>query len=358
MIWLIHLLTISLLALLSKITRSPKLFVNSVFWYSILIFGQRWMTGEDFPGYLLYYLVEFNSGFSSFFLIQNFFSSSGLYFGLFIFIIYTITLYNTFFVIKSVNKNLVITVFIYVFLDMYFQQLSQIRQQLAISFYTVAYLYLFRKEYLRAAILILISVSIHFSAFLAIPFLFIRFEFSKALGLILIAVTLVLPFINITMFLPNQIQGVYGNYIGGVYDQSLNLLHLVRYYAIVFFGIFLISASRLDKSNQIEKMIIIGFVIYIILYGLSFQFAPFLRVTYFFKIFEVICIGYFITEILVSNKQIMKLSVFVLTIGIYTSIAVLDPYNITRYQFRLLQMQEDRTVESLRGEIDDFYYKN
>lgn len=362
MIWLFHFISISALALMSRSLSSPKFFLSGVFLYSIFVFGQRWMTGEDFPGYLLYYLYQFGGsegGFSIFFWVQNLFAQSGIYFGWFILLVYTITLNNTIHVIKSVGKNQVIILFLFVFFEMYFIQMSQIRQQLAISFFIIGYLHSFQKEYGRASLYYLIASSIHISALLAIPLTFIRYkQFSRGLGLLIFFASLVLPLVQVQVFIPNFLLGSYVDYLGGQYDQPLNLLHLIRYYAIVLFVLFLIMRSNLKTSNQAERMMITGFVIYVVAYGLSFQFAPFLRVSYFFKIFEVICLGYFITRSNESLRDLVQVAMYALTIGIYTSVAVLDPYNISRYQFRLLQLQEDRSVQELRGEIDRFYYED
>ena len=355
MIWIVHFSFVHMLAIFTKFIAKPKFFVNGIFLYSIFVFGQRWMTGEDYPGYLLYYLTQFDSGLSTFFWVQNYLSSIGLYFGFFVFLIYTLTLFNVFFVIKRINKNIFIMVFLFVFFEMYLIQMSQIRQQLAISFYLLAYLNSFRNNFFLAALFSLIAVSIHMSTIFVIPFLFIRVKYSKALVYCSILLCCLFPLVDVKIILQVVNLG-YGSYVGGVYDVQLNQLHMIRYFAVVFFGVFILLASKVDRSDPVQRMIIIGFFLYLFLYGLSFQFAPFLRVVYFFKFFEIVIFGYFLTDIVGPKRVVFWVGIYVLTMGIFLSAAILDPYNITGYQFRLLQLEETRSDSELKSEISNFYY--
>src|SRR5699024_5082993 len=108
--------------------------INSSFIYALFIFGQRWMTGTDFPNYLRYYLTGFQVREPIYKFIQNFLAEHNLYFGLLIFIVFAITLFNNYRFMVRIDRNVVLIIYIYLLSEIFFAQLSQVRQFIAISF--------------------------------------------------------------------------------------------------------------------------------------------------------------------------------------------------------------------------------
>ena len=91
MIWLYHFIIVTLLLTISKVIKNDKFFIATSFWYALFIFGQRWMTGTDFPHYLRYTLVDFQVRDPIYRFLQTFIMEQGLYFGLLIFFIFALT---------------------------------------------------------------------------------------------------------------------------------------------------------------------------------------------------------------------------------------------------------------------------
>ncbi|AKL93663.1 EpsG family protein [Clostridium aceticum] len=356
MIWIIHFTIINILLYVSKRKKDDGFFIKSTFFYSIFVFGQRWMTGEDFPGYLLYYISGFTGKEIGYFALQNLFANKNLYFGLFIFLIYTITVFNNFKFIKRINKNTVFMIYLYMFLELYFMQMSQIRQFIAVSFFIHSYYFIFQRMYCRSLINLIIAISFHFSAVIIIPILFIRMKLSKKTMFYFVILCCALPLVNIKVLFNLGILNTYSHYIGSVYDTGLSFFHFIRYYAILFIILLYIYNIKIDVSSRIDRMILNGVLFYLVLYGLSFQFAPMMRVSYYLKIFEFIFIGYYIKDIKHFSPKLVKGTIVSMFLLFYLSIAIIDPYNITRYEFRPLQLRENRTDSELRMEIHNFYY--
>ncbi len=356
MIWLLHFMVIHILLYFSIKKRNEKILMNGSFLYSVIIFGQRWMTGEDFPGYLLYYLLGFSGKELGYFGIQNMFRSMNLYFGLFIFLIYTVTIFNNFKFIKRINKNTIFMIYLYMFVESYFMQMSQIRQFIAISFFIHSYYFAFYKRYYKCIINLIIAYSFHFSVAFIAPILLVRMKLSKKTMFYFVLLCCVLPIINVKMLLNLGFASLYSHYIGSVYDTGLSFFHYIRYYTIIAIILMLIYNININNSVMIDRMILNGLLFYLIFYGLSFQFAPMMRVSYYLKIFEFIFIGYYIREIKNFSPKLIKGTIITLFLFFYLSIAIIDPYNISRYEFRPLKLYENRSDSELHMEISDFYY--
>lgn len=356
MIWIIHFITINILLYISKRKKDDSFFIKSTFIYSIFVFGQRWMTGEDFPGYLLYYISGFTGKEVGYFALQNLFTSMDLYFGLFIFLIYSITVFNNYKFIKRINKNTVFMIYLYMFVELFFMQMSQIRQFIAVSFFIHSYFFAFERKYFRSILNLIIAISFHFSAVLIAPILFIRMKLSKKLMFYFVISCCILPLINIKVIFNLGFINMYSHYIGSVYDTGLSFFHYVRYYGIIFIILIYIYNIKICVSSKMDKMILNGLLFYLIFYGLSFQFAPMMRVSYYLKVFEFVFIGYYLKDIKNFSPKLVKGTVVSMFLLFYVSIALIDPYNITRYDFKPLQLRENRSDSELRMEIYNFYY--
>ena len=125
MIWIFHLTIITMLLLISKKIKKQKFFFYSSFLYSIFIFGQRWMTGTDYPNYLRYYLTDFQVSEPGYYYLQKILAENNLDFGLLIFIILFITLFNNYRFILQIDKNVEIILFLYLISEIFFAQMSK-----------------------------------------------------------------------------------------------------------------------------------------------------------------------------------------------------------------------------------------
>lgn len=354
MIWLFHISMITILLIVAKLFQKDKFFIYSSFIYAIIIFGQRWMTGTDFPYYLRYYLTDFDGVEPGYYLIQKILTEGNLYFGLLIFIVFTLTLYNNYRFIIKIDKHTELMIFLFLVSEIFFAQMSQIRQFIAVSFFMNSYFYAFHKDYLKSALGVVGGLLFHTSILFLVPFLFIRLKLDKVKTLYLLIFSGVLPLLDLTLILRLPIFSRYSHYIGGQFDVDLSIFHYFRFYillAVVLY--FLWTIDRVGKS-RVEQMILNGLVFNFLLYGMSFQFGLFLRVSMYFKVFELVFLAYYYRQTKFISNFIAVSTVSLLFIGIYGGLALTDPYDISDYQFRPLQVFENRSEGQLRAEIDEF----
>lgn len=348
MFWVVYYSLFLYFLYLTKKTRNahvPLLFLM------IFFLGQRWMTGEDFPGYLLYYLIDFKGVDIGFFALQDTFKYFDFSFSLFVLFIYTVTLSLTY---KFINKfqyaSLVFVVFSIT--ELSFIQLSQLKQSLAIPFMLFSYYYFYNKKYLYGLVFIVFSSSLHVASFFLLPFLFFRVPVKKSTMMLLLAIVCVLPFLNITAIVPTSLYFKFGHYLDSEYNQSLSLFHYFKLYGIIIIFYILYRSNSMDSLLD-KRLILSGMFIYIFLYSLSFQFAPFMRFSYFFRVFEVIAL---INLAMDSNiRRCFSYYVFPFYSLSFLVICILDPYNVSRYSFEPVRFFEHRTDSQLYLEIDKFY---
>ena len=133
--------------------------------YLTILFGQRWMVGEDYPGYVLYYDIQFTGFAPTFYLIQNYFSDNGISFILFMSLMLLVILVNFFLFIKFVfPKEYVIFFLIFAISEIFFQQLSQVRQFVAISIFLVSFYKIQHKGRKIYLFYYILACSVHISA--------------------------------------------------------------------------------------------------------------------------------------------------------------------------------------------------
>jgi len=369
MIWVVHFIVINLLLVISKIIKKDSIFIIGTFVYSVFTFGQRWMTGTDFPFYLEYYLTDHQNFEFGYRAIQNFLKSNDLYFGLLIFGIYTLTLYNYYRLITKItteNKTRVLLIYFLCFSELYFAQLSQIRNYLAVSFFVNALYWAYYKNKIKAVVNIIFGLAFHKSILFAVPFLFlIRLKFKKITYLILFIFCLVLPLINPTFIFEIFDNLMYSGYVDSVFNQKLSGAHYVKYYFFLVLTIIYIyylnypeKDSKLSEKDSKLYLIINSVLVYNIFYGLSMQFAPIFRFANYFKIFEIIFIIYLLDYLKIFTKRFWLNIIIPVLLVLYLLIAITDSYKISYYEFRPLRFTEDKSYDELRHEMDIYKNKN
>ena len=354
MIWLFHFIIVTLLLIISRFIRNDDFFINSSFLYALFVFGQRWMTGTDFPNYLKYYLIDFQVREPIYKFLQNFLAEHNLYFGLLIFIIFAITLINNYRFMIKIDRNVVLIVYIYLISEIFFAQLSQIRQFIAISFFINAYFNAFEKKYSRSFINVLLGAGFHTSIIFLVPFLFIRLNITRINALYFLIVSAILPLLDVTLLLKLPFFSRYAHYIESRFNVNLSMFHLLKFYALLSIVSIFISNLKKYRSTAIDQMILNGVIFSMLIYGLSFQFAPMIRINAFFKIFEFVFLVYFLNEVDNFAQIVKRTLVITFFFVIYLGSMITDPYNITQYQFHHLRLQEDKSTEQLWEEISNY----
>lgn len=354
MIWILHFVTITLFLIISKYKNNDEVFIRASFFYALFIFGQRWMTGTDFPYYLKYYLIDFEVQEKGYYFMQKFLATNNLYFGLLIFVVFFITLFNNYKFIKKMDRHVVLILYLYLISELFFIQLSQIRQFVAVSFFINAFFYSYQKEQVKMFFSFILGLLFHTSIVFLFPFLFIKIKLDRIKLLYLLLISSVLPLLNFSALLNIDIFSRYSHYLDSIFNVQLSFFHYIKFYVILGFIMLFVWNIEKFKNTKIEQMILNGLLFNMLLYGLSFQFALFLRVSYYFKIFEIIFLVYYYREICLYSISVMKWSLISLFFGIYVGLAVTDPFLVTRYEFRSLRLYDTRSNRELRNEIEAF----
>lgn len=356
MIYILHLSIIIILFLFfGRNKQTEKYFVNFSFIYVLFVFGQRWMTGTDFPNYLRFYINDVIRGEWGYFGLQTLLRSVDLSFGIFIFMILLITMINFYRFFLKFKNEAILLLTIFLVSEMFLAQMSQIRQYAAISFFLNAYFYGRENKIVKSIINIILAASFHTSAYFLLPFLFIKLPFNKKLLLTFFSFSLFVPFIDIRLIFSIPIFNRYSGYIGGKFDVPLGAGHYVKYFTIVVIILIFLLLIEKTSFDRIDTMIINGIMLYILIYGLSFQFAPLFRVATFFQAFEFIFLLYYSKYLKKIPTLNIRHIVLLLFSGIFLFSAVSDSYLIEDYQFRHLRIYENRTKEHLNHEIYSFY---
>lgn len=322
---------------------------NIVIFYFLFIFGQRWAAGVDFYGYLKYYITDFKTEIG-YRIIQDYLSENNIYFGILIFFIYLFTtLTSVWFLRKFFKSNYMVYIF---FLSEYhMMSINPLRTYIAINFFLIGIYNLFFYKKIRKCILFLIIGSLfHKLIFFTIPFvifLVIDIKTTKKINLIIITTLFILPLVPFYQILKLLVPYIpkYGSYIGSVYDIPLSWLNIFRYYVILIFYTYFYN-NKIKERNFI--FINRGMLIFMFLMGLAVSFAPFHRVAYFFKIFEVLYFSYFFIKEKYKYKKILILGFFILN---YFVISYKDMGVLKYYELKILHLKNYRTYEEYREEI-------
>lgn len=355
MIWFFHFIVVTILLLITIKIKKEDFFIKSSFLYVVFIFGQRWMTGTDFPNYLRYYLSGFQVQEPIYKGLQNFISTNNLYFGLLIFIVFSISIFNNYRFIIKVDQNVVLLIYLYLLSEIYFAQMSQIRQFAAISFFINAYFYSYGEKRWKTVLNILLGLGFHTSIVFLIPFLLIRFNITRIKALYIIILSAVLPLLDITIILQLPLFSRYSHYIESRYNVSLSPFHLIKFYTLLLIVFIFIWNLKKYKKNPIDQMILNGILMNLVLYSISFQFGLMIRISSYFKIFELVFLTYYIEDLRNYSKFIVKTVSISFFILVYVGLIATDPYNITRYEFRHLRFYDEMSNSQLYDEIEKFH---
>lgn len=322
---------------------------NIVIIYFLFIFGQRWAAGVDFYGYLKYYIIGFKTEIG-YRIIQDYLSENNIYFGILIFFIYLFTtLTSIWFLRKFFKSNYVIYIF---FLSEYhMMSINPLRTYIAINFFLIGiYNLFFYKKTIKCILFLIIGSLFHRLILFTIPFLiFFKSDkkINKKINLIVVILLFILPIIPFYQILKLLVPYIpkYGAYIGSIYDIPLSFLNIFRYYAILIFYIYFYE-NKIKERNFI--FINRGMLIFMLLMGITTSFAPLHRVSYFFKIFEILYFSYFFIKEKCKYKKILILIFFILN---YSAILYKDMGVLKYYELKILHLKNYRTYEEYREEI-------
>src|SRR5699024_1073529 len=137
----------------------------------------------------------------------------------------------------------------------------------------------------------------HTSIIFLIPLLFIRLNITRIKAIYLLIVAAVLPFLDVTLLLRLPFFSRYAHYIVSRFNVNLIVFHLFKFYILLFIVFIFIWNLKKYRKNPVDQMILNGILFGMLIYALSFQFAPMIRINSFFKIFEFVFLVYYLGEV-------------------------------------------------------------
>ena len=261
----------------------------------ILFVVFRHEVGYDYLNYISYFNSSVSSlierkielGFVGLVAILKFLGAN--YFWLF-FIIGIAIIAFLFHGIKLYTQNVRIALLIYLLIPgLFLNSLSIIRQSLAIVILFNAYYLFFSKRYLYCFFLIGLGVLFHYSSLLIIPFFFLATKLENRARVLLLTglpLSLLLAKLNILNVILTAVLGnsKFGVYIGAS-DETNFIKLLVLNVSVIPYLFFY---ERLDKLN---RTLLILIIFGLILFNVFANVTAISRITYYFKVFEVVLLA-------------------------------------------------------------------
>ncbi len=206
---------------------------------------------------------------------------------MFLFVTATLTVIPILYFFKKESKNPIFSIIFYVSWVLFHFSFSGIRQAMAVSIVSIAYIYMFQRRYIVFIIIVIGAALIHTSALLAIlalPLFCIRLKDTKwfIIFILFAIITLVIP--NVLVIIINFIfsdSGRYQNYLDNLRANGFNL-------ALVYlcFSFVVSYLKRKDNEGSYVQFILLLFVIQLlgmrsdVATRIGYYFLPLLYVIY------------------------------------------------------------------------------
>lgn len=336
-----YLIFLTILYLISKISSKNFSYIYALF--SIFIFGQRWGSGTDFHGYLGYYLSNYQREYLYTYL-QELVIKYDLYFGLLIFITYSITIILFIYFINKITKNSNDIVYIFFLSEIHFALTSQIRNWVAVSIYLCAYyLYKLRTKKVLSMCLLLLGYGFHKSIFYVIPLILFKIKLTNKLKISVLFISGILSVIDFKVILKFFINFHYINYLNSEYNQSLSWINKIKFLILLFlYIVYFVLEKRKKEKNEEDKFIEEGAYIYLITYAISLNMGMFLRISHYFKVFELLYLFNIVDYTRVKRLKIIpSIYIFVYLMGSL----MFNAYGYKRYEFKKIRIYRDTPKE-------------
>lgn len=286
----------SLLGLGYLYPNKNKLFQWVVFIIIIGVAGFRDHIGVDFDSYVEWYIhktrddkLEFG-----FVAIMNIFRFFNLSYHFIFFFFSFLTCLFLFLGIKkyTANQNFAFLVFL-ILPEMYLNSFCLIRQSFSVAICFYAFYYLMNKKYLIYLLLMIVGVSIHYSAVLPFLLFLIVFKYADKINVWYIAIMLIasfllskLSFIQIFDFL---FENTRYSYYFSQHRVPVNIYKIIVLNIVAFFVLF--HFEKMKNRYPYQKYIILLYFFSVIFMNLFSALADMARIAYYFRIFEIIVIA-------------------------------------------------------------------
>ncbi len=334
----------TVLSFLEIIAKDKRIFKIIFIIFSILLIllvGLRDGTsvGTDSPAYYQFYLDRNPAVELGYKLINDFFSSLGINYNIFLLCLNSILILNISRFIKFNSYYLLFPLFIY-FSDFYFYyNFSGIRQATAISFIALSIFYIFNNKKITASFLIVIASFFHVTSLIFFVAFFLpkeKIDFSKYLKFLFFVVILFLigeyainsvPYLSSKFIYYTSMQEQADDIVNSYFIGAIRRLLVVSGVVLVFRNFFNDS-----KNIYFFNLYLVGFIIYLLSYLISPEFG--VRLGSYFTVIDCVLIARYIQF---SRSLTNRIVLFLF----FAAIAIYKIYTYTQlpgFEYKLLNL--------------------
>jgi len=338
------LLVPGLLSLTTKGSRAAdRLFVSLLIAGVVLFAGVRWYVGADFQSYVQIIdhlnggqFVAVETGFKA---IVSLVNSLSLGTSTVFLIMSAITVGGYAFFFRHNTKNFALAIFLYIFVPIYFlSSLNMVRQAAAMGLFLVAITHQDHRRPILALVFVLLAVSLHKTALLFVPLIYLRSVPLKLWHYI----TLLVIFLSISPLLPSLITNFGFSPVYTTYAYSTDNAQrssLLSFVPVVFFFLYLaykkLGAFRGGGLSQsTETMVFLYCLLTLATLVVPIRADVILRLAYFGLPFLIIAVD----EGLVAMHLRLRRSLMAGIVGgavLYFVVTIMlngERYNLVPYQ--------------------------
>lgn len=323
-----YILIITLLLLLDYFSKDKGRVVEGlVIIIIILISGLRDYTGYDFKSYSDSYQTGvfdyvFEPGFVLYMDILRFFNAD---YHIMFFLMSLVTYILLYLAIRRFTPHAGIAIIIYMLIPgLYLNSLSIIRQAFAIVISFYCFSLLINKKYWPYFILMLLGTSFHYSCIIILPFHFLVWKYAHRLKIIhyavVIGISLVIAKLNLTQILSLIFVGMkYESYSEGEPVSFAKLLVLNSFIIIILF-----FYKKLLRKQEYNAYFLVFTTLGIILLNCFSSVITLTRISYYFRIFEIVLAAEFIYLFSKKSRIVVLLVFYVYYFSIFYTALVND----------------------------------
>lgn len=269
-------------------------------------------------------------------------------FSFFIFIFFITTFLIKLIVIRKFSSDLYVSLFIYITTVFLIYDLNGIRQGMAMSITFLSTIFIYKRNILIFLVLIFIATLFHTSAIVFLPFYWlstIKIKNKKKLIIsMLFLIFLSIPFKDFILSNPLfqyifSIESLthYSTYVDETSEiyKSIPILSIATFQRIIIWTFFIYNIDKIKCDEKLKIILLNAYTLSILLFvffSFSADFSA--RLSYYYKIFEIIIIPIIVTSQKNRSNKILILIFFsiLLFIGLSRLLSAenngLIPYNI------------------------------
>ena len=269
-------------------------------------------------------------------------------FSFFVFVLFLVTFFLKLLVIEKLSSDIFFSLFIYIATVFLIYDLNGIRQGMAMSLTFISTIFVYKRQLFYFLFAVGIAALFHTSAIIFLPFYWLsEIKLPKKKILSFFMILFVIVSIPIKEYILNNplfqylfsFESLvhYGSYVdeGSEINKSISVLSIATFQRLFIWSMFVYNFEKIKCSEKLKNILLNGYtlsVILFVLFSFSAEFSA--RLSYYYKILEIIIIPLIISSQIKRFNRILFLFAFsiLLIIGLVRLLSAEDngllPYNI------------------------------